>query len=70
MIIYYLQTASLNDINQNRTHSSDKAFHCNYHQNQPHQTHHHIITRFTQDFYQFRVSPIMRTSFVDKRRII
>lgn len=60
MIIYYLQTASLNDINQNRTHSSDKAFHCNYHQNQPHQTHHHIIT----------VSPIMRTSFVDKRRII
>lgn len=54
MIIYYLQTASLNDINQNRTHSSDKAFHCNYHQNQPHQTHHHIITCFPNNANQFR----------------
>ena len=54
IINYYLQTASLNDINQNRTHSSDKAFHCNYHQNQPHQTHHHIITSFPNNANQFR----------------
>lgn len=42
---------------QYRLHPAHETFYRNHHQNQSHETHHHIIARLTQDIHQLRRSP-------------